>query len=97
MLSVLVSGQSDLGGGAGVMFEADNAGIHQILVNAGWTMLTVVSLMIFSLCHNPCSTTIYTIYRETRSWKWTSVATFLPLVFGIVICVTLAAVWRMFV
>ena len=97
MLSVLVSGQADLGGGAGVMFEADNAGIHQILVNAGWTMLTVVSLMIFSLCHNPCSTTIYTIYRETRSWKWTSVATFLPLAFGIVICVTLAAVWRMFV
>jgi len=97
MLSVLVSGQADLGEGAGVMFEGDNAGIHQILVNAGWTMLTVVSLMIFSLCHNPCSTTIYTIYRETRSWKWTSVATFLPLVFGIVICVTLAAVWRMFV
>lgn len=97
MLSVLVSGQADLGEGTGVMFEADNAGIHQILVNAGWTMLTVVSLMIFSLCHNPCSTTIYTIYRETRSWKWTSVATFLPLAFGIVICVTLAAVWRMFV
>jgi len=97
MLSVLVSGQADLGEGAGVMFEVDNAGIHQILVNSGWTMLTVVSLMIFSLCHNPCSTTIYTIYRETRSWKWTWVATFLPLVFGIVICVTLAAVWRMFV
>ncbi|MBT8037046.1 MAG: ferrous iron transport protein B [Verrucomicrobiae bacterium] len=97
MLSVLVTGQSELGEGAGVMFETGNEGIHQILMNAGWTMLTVVSLMLFSLCHNPCSTTIYTIYRETRSWKWTWVATFLPLVFGVVICVTLATVWRVFV
>lgn len=97
MLSVLVTGQAELGEGAGVMFETGNEGIHQILMDAGWTLLTVVSLMLFSLCHNPCSTTIYTIYRETRSWKWTSVATFMPLAFGIVICVTLATVWRMFV
>lgn len=97
MLSVLVTGNAELGAGDGVMFELDYDGIHTILENAGWTMLTVISLMIFSLCHNPCSTTIYTIYRETKSWKWTTVATFLPLTFGIVICVVLAAVWRMFV
>lgn len=97
MLSVLVTGQSELGAGAGVMFEPGNDSVHQILMNAGWTMLTVVCLMLFSLCHNPCSTTIYTIYRETKSWKWTSVATFLPLVFGIVICVSVATVWRLFV
>ena len=94
MLSVLVTGNAEMGSGDGVMFELDYNGIHQILVNSGWTMLTVVSLMIFSLCHNPCSTTIYTIYRETRSWKWTTVATLMPLAFGIVICVVLAAVWR---
>ena len=97
MLSVLVTGDAAAGAGDGVMFELDYSGIHEILVNSGWTMLTVVSLMIFSLCHNPCSTTIYTIYRETRSWKWTTVATFMPLAFGIVICVVLAFVWRLFV
>ncbi|WP_425498129.1 ferrous iron transport protein B [Oceaniferula marina] len=96
MLSVLVSGQSDWGSGAGVMFETGDEGIHSILVHAGWTMMTVVCLMLFSLCHNPCSTTIYTIYRETGSWKWTSVATFLPLIFGVVICVATASIWRLF-
>lgn len=97
MLSVLVTGQTELGAGAGVMFEPGADSVHQILMNAGWTLLTVVCLMLFSLCHNPCSTTIYTIYRETKSWKWTSVATLLPLAFGITICVTVAFFWRMFV
>lgn len=97
MLSVLVTGQTELGAGAGVMFEPGADSVHQILMDAGWTLLTVVCLMLFSLCHNPCSTTIYTIYRETKSWKWTSVATLLPLAFGITICVTVAFFWRMFV
>jgi ferrous iron transport protein B len=41
--------------------------------------------MLFSLLHNPCSTTIYTIYKETRSAKWTAVATLLPVVLGFVV------------
>jgi ferrous iron transport protein B len=97
MFSVLIAGstgQPGAGEGAGVMFELGNEGIHAVLANAGWTLLTVVCLMLFSLCHNPCSTTIYTIYRETRSWKWTAVATFLPLGFGVVICTTVATLWR---
>jgi ferrous iron transport protein B len=97
MFSVLIAGstgQPGAGEGAGVMFELGNEGIHAVLANAGWTLLTVVCLMLFSLCHNPCSTTIYTIYRETRSWKWTAVATFLPLGFGVVICTAVATLWR---
>jgi ferrous iron transport protein B len=92
MLTVLVTGQNDLGAGAGVMFEADSSGIHAILAGAGWTALTATCLMIFSLCHNPCSTTLYTIKKETGSWRWTALAAFMPLAIGSLICATVAAV-----
>ena len=62
----------------------------------GWTLLTGVNLMLFSLLHNPCSTTIYTIYKETRSAKWTTVATLMPLVMGFVVCFLVAQIWRLF-
>jgi ferrous iron transport protein B len=51
--------------------------------------------MLFSLLHNPCSTTIFTIYKETGSWKWTAVATLLPLALGVVVCFFVAQVWRL--
>jgi len=94
MLTVLVTGNHELGAGAGVMFEADDAGVRRILTEGGWTALTALCLMLFSLCHNPCSTTIYTIYKETRSWRWTALATGLPLVVGVGLCAAVAAVWR---
>ncbi|MCU0777001.1 MAG: hypothetical protein MUF86_04960 [Akkermansiaceae bacterium] len=93
MLTVLVTGSAG-GAGAGVMFEADEATVHAMLTAGGWTTLTAVCLMLFSLCHNPCSTTLYTIYRETRSWKWTAVSALLPLVMGFALCALVAAVWR---
>jgi len=93
MLTVLVTGVNG-GEGAGVMFEADNETVRAVLTAGGWTTLTAVCLMLFSLCHNPCSTTIYTIYQETRSAKWTTVAALLPLVMGIALCAAVAAVWR---
>lgn len=58
-------------------------------------MLTGVNLMLFSLLHNPCSTTIYTIYKETRSGKWTTVATLLPVVMGFIVCFLVAQIWRL--
>ena len=57
------------------------------------TLLTAVCLMLFSLLHNPCSTTIYTIYKETGSAKWTTVAALLPLAMGFVVCFLVAQVW----
>lgn len=93
MLTALVTGQA--GAGAGVMFEVEGAeSLRQILGAGGWTALTGVCLMIFSLCHNPCSTTIFTIWRETRSAKWTALATLMPFVPGVVLCVGIAAIWR---
>ncbi|MFQ5515866.1 MAG: ferrous iron transporter B, partial [Myxococcota bacterium] len=61
----------------------------------GWTLLTGINLMLFSLLHNPCSTTIYTIWKETRSRKWTLVAALLPLAIGIAVCFVTAQVFRM--
>lgn len=81
----------------GVMLELeDNAQIHQVLADlGGWTLLTGINLMLFSLLHNPCSTTILTIWRETRSLKWTSVATFLPIALGICVCLITATIARL--
>jgi ferrous iron transport protein B len=95
MLTVLVGGTPEVGAGAGVMFELDAARIGEILRANGWTTLTGVNLMLFSLLHNPCSTTIYTIYRETGSARWTAVATLLPVVLGVVICFLVAQFWRL--
>ncbi len=95
MLTVLTGG-SAVGEGAGVMFELDSVNATGELLRAGgWTLLTGVNLMLFSLLHNPCSTTIYTIYKETRSTKWTVVATLMPLVMGLTVCFLVAQVWRL--
>lgn len=87
MLTVLTTGMAGLGEGNGVMFELDSISATEGLLRAGgWTALTGINLMLFSLLHNPCSTTIYTIYKETKSAKWTAVATFLPIVLGLIVC-----------
>jgi ferrous iron transport protein B len=95
MLSVLVLGANNVGAGAGVMFELDSLGeTKNLLVASGWTLLTAVNLMLFSLLHNPCSTTIFTIYKETGSRKWTTISTLLPVVMGLVVTFFVAQVWR---
>jgi ferrous iron transport protein B len=97
MLTVLVTGMAG-GEGAGVMFELDSANATgDILRAGGWTLLTAVNLMLFSLLHNPCSTTIYTIYKETKSLKWTSVATLMPVALGFVVTFLVAQIWRLFI
>jgi len=86
MLTTMVLGQTAVGEGAGVLMEASTSQVGVLLHAGGWTLLTAVNLMIFSLLHNPCSTTIYTIYKETQSKKWTLIATLLPVLYGIVVC-----------
>lgn len=97
MLTVLVTGMTGVGEGSGVMFELDSiSGTESILSAGGWTLLTGINLMLFSLLHNPCSTTIYTIYKETKSAKWTLVATLLPIVLGFIVCFFTAQLWYLF-
>ena len=95
MLTVLTGGIAG-GAGAGVMFELESvAATGDLLRAGGWTLLTAVNLMLFSLLHNPCSTTIYTIYKETGSAKWTTLATVMPVAMGLTVCFLVAQVWRL--
>jgi ferrous iron transport protein B len=94
MLTALVLGSG--GAGAGVMFELESGVQTKALLTAGgWTLLTAVSVMLFSLIHNPCSTTIYTIYKETGSKRWTAVSALLPLALGFIVTFVVAQVWRL--
>ncbi len=76
------------------MIEIEGEELATILANQGWTMMTGVCLLAFVLLHNPCGTAIYTIFKETRSAKWTALATLLPVVMGIGLCICIAGVWR---
>jgi ferrous iron transport protein B len=96
MLTVLTTGISGIGAGTGVMFELDSLDdTMQILQAGGWTVLTALNVMLFSLIHNPCSTTIYTIYKETGSIRWTAFSTLLPLGMGVLVLFFTTQVWRM--
>ena len=95
MLTVMSASISGVGAGNGVMFELDSVTqTGAILRSGGWTLLTGINLMLFSLLHNPCSTTIYTIYKETKSAKWTVLASVLPLLMGFIVCFIVAQIWR---
>lgn len=82
----------------GMMTEMDSMdGLRALLVDEhGWTMLTAVNLMLFSLLHNPCATTISTIYKETLSAKWTTIGALMPLALGFIVTILAAAIARTF-
>jgi ferrous iron transport protein B len=97
MLTVLTGHLTGVGAGNGVMFELDDPNaVGAMLRGAGWTALTGLNLMLFSLLHNPCSTTIYTIYKETGSVRWTMIASLMPVALGFLVCFLTAQVWRLF-
>lgn len=60
--------------------------LRQILVDNGWTVVTALCTCIFSMFHFPCSTTLLTIWQETKSAKWTFMSVAVPLVVGIILC-----------
>jgi len=95
MLTAMALPGAGAGEGVGVMFELGAGGAGDLLRLAGWTTLTGVNLMLFSLLHNPCSTTLYTIYQETKSWRWTALSGVLPLVFGFTVTFLVAQIWRL--
>ncbi|MBI3162602.1 MAG: ferrous iron transporter B [Chloroflexi bacterium] len=85
--------------GAGMMIDgpSTNAAIFDLLVNGnGWTMLTAVNLMLFALLHNPCATTIITIYKETKSWKWATLSVVMTLGAAFLVTFTTASIARLF-
>ncbi len=64
----------------------DMAQLRTLLDAQGWTVMTAVSLMLFSVLHFPCSTTTWTIWKETRSVRWTVLSNLMPTAVAVVVC-----------
>jgi ferrous iron transport protein B len=69
--------------------------LKDLFILNGWTWVTAVSLMLFSLMHWPCGTTCMTIKRESKSFKWTFIAFLLPTITGFIICSVFANLMRL--
>lgn len=67
-----------------------------LLLSHNWTWMTAVSMLLFSLFHWPCSTTLLTIHKETKSLRWTALAALLPTAAGILLCICFTGVCRIF-
>ncbi len=81
---------------SGSMLELEELeDLRQLLVTHGWTWLTGVCVMLFSLMHFPCGTTLWTIRKETQSMKWTLTSFVIPTAAGIIICFVVASVVRL--
>ncbi|MFB3812656.1 MAG: nucleoside recognition domain-containing protein [Terriglobales bacterium] len=83
--------------GTGMMTEVTSfEEVRRILVEQnGWTTLTAVCLMLFSLLHNPCATTILTIWKETRAAKWTALGALMPLTIAFLVTFLAATTVRL--
>lgn len=69
--------------------------LHKLLVDNGWTWITGLNVMLFSLLHFPCATTLLTIRKETNSWKWTAVSALLPTAIGMALTFVIAQMAKM--
>lgn len=81
----------------GAMLELDSLSeLKQVFISHGWTWLTALNMMLFSLLHYPCGTTLFNIYKETNSKKWTFMAFIIPTSIAIGVTFIIATVARIF-
>lgn len=81
----------------GSLLEIDDINVmRNLLVNNGWTIITAINVILFSIMHWPCGTTLLTIHKETGSIKWTVISFILPTVFGIVSCICFTSLAKLF-
>ena len=69
--------------------------LHTLLTANGWTPVTAICTMLFSLMHWPCSTTCMTIHKETQSLKWTAASFLIPTAVGMVLCFLVSSAARL--
>lgn len=82
---------------SGMLVESSGiAELGEILRNNDWTIITALCAILFSLNHFPCATTLWTIAKETKSVKWTTVSFLLPTLVGVVICVLINVIAKPF-
>ena len=75
---------------------SDYSTIGEILRNHNWTILTAINVMIFTVLHFPCTTTLFSIKKETGSIKWTIFGFCLPTVCGFLICICTTSLYKIF-
>ena len=63
------------------LFELKN-----LLISNGWTVTTAICVIVFSLMHWPCSTTVLTAKKETGSLYWSFITFITPTICGILLC-----------
>ena len=80
---------------AGTIIGMDSlVDLKELLISNGWTLLTAINMMILCLMHYPCGTTLWTIKKETGSFKWTALAFLIPTIAGIGMCFIITQLWR---
>ncbi|WP_024620049.1 ferrous iron transport protein B [Metaclostridioides mangenotii] len=82
----------------GSMIELDSFdALGKVLLDNGWTYLTALNVMLFSLLHWPCATTLLTIRKETKSNKWTLVGFLLPTAIAFTVCFLTTQIYNLIV
>ncbi len=82
----------------GTIVSIDNIfEMKEIFINNGWTSVTAINTIIFSLMHWPCSTTLITIKKETGSYKWAALSAIIPTVLGVIICIIINTISKIFI
>ncbi|MDO5557472.1 MAG: ferrous iron transport protein B [Clostridia bacterium] len=81
---------------SGVMVDLENSKtIFDIFIQNGWTAITAINVMIFTLLHFPCATTLLTINKEGRSFKWTLISFIVPTMCGIIVCMATNLIYQL--
>jgi len=70
--------------------------LKTILLSQGWTPVTAICTALFTMFHWPCSTTVLTVRKETGHIGWTALSVLLPTAAGMVICICVASLCRLF-
>ncbi len=68
--------------------------LKNIFIDNGWTVLTCICTIMFTIIHFPCSTTVLTIYKETKSKKWTILSILIPTLCGFILCLVVSIIYR---
>ncbi|MBQ9132617.1 MAG: ferrous iron transport protein B, partial [Clostridia bacterium] len=79
--------------GEGALVElGDLSQARELFVQNGWTPVTALCVLVFFLMHWPCSTTLWTVKKETGSWKWTTLSALIPTLCGLLLCFLIRSV-----
>lgn len=83
--------------GGNTLMEIDNINqLKELLLLNGWTLNTAICMTTFCIFHWPCSTTCLTIYKETKSKKWTFISFIIPTLIGVVMCMSITLIFKIF-